>query len=88
MPSTKGPLWNYFIAGTKQNGSHVRAHCCGCIEKKKSWQQEKLWNLMKMGWVQEEQAHSDDSDDNDLENVTYRQRSKWLPRSLELLLGG
>ncbi|KAF8886255.1 ribonuclease H-like domain-containing protein [Gymnopilus junonius] len=28
----KGPLWNHFIKGAKQNGSHQRAHCRGCIE--------------------------------------------------------
>jgi hypothetical protein len=33
MPPTKGILWNYFLAGEKQNGSHIRAHCRGCIEK-------------------------------------------------------
>ncbi|KAF8878171.1 ribonuclease H-like domain-containing protein [Gymnopilus junonius] len=26
------PIWQYFIAGTKQNGSHLRAHCIGCVE--------------------------------------------------------
>ena len=35
MPSSKGPLWKYFLAGAKQNGSHVRAHCRGCIEKQR-----------------------------------------------------
>jgi hypothetical protein len=34
MPPAKGPLWKYFIAGTKQNGSHIRAHCQDYIEKK------------------------------------------------------
>ena len=33
MPATKGPIWEYFLAGEKQNGSHLRAHCCGCVEK-------------------------------------------------------
>ncbi|KAF8871225.1 hypothetical protein CPB84DRAFT_1967825 [Gymnopilus junonius] len=28
----KGPLWNHFVEGAKQNGSHQRAHCRGCIE--------------------------------------------------------
>ena len=42
-----------------------------------------------MKWVEEEQARSDDSDGEGLGNVMYgRQRSKWLPRSLELLFGG
>ena len=35
MPPTKGPLWDHFLAGTKQNGSHIRAHCHGCIERKR-----------------------------------------------------
>ncbi|KAG6908652.1 hypothetical protein DXG01_003745 [Tephrocybe rancida] len=33
MPPPKGPIWEYFIAGDKQNESHVHAHCRGCIEK-------------------------------------------------------
>ena len=32
MPAVKGPLWQFFLAGEKQNESHVRAHCRGCIE--------------------------------------------------------
>ncbi|KAF8875674.1 hypothetical protein CPB84DRAFT_1752626 [Gymnopilus junonius] len=32
MGKDKSPIWNYFIAGKKQNGSHFRAHCMGCIE--------------------------------------------------------
>jgi hypothetical protein len=32
MPPTKDILWNYFLNGEKQNVSHIRAHCCGCIE--------------------------------------------------------
>jgi hypothetical protein len=35
MPPSKGILWNYFLAGEKQNGSHMRAHCRGCIEKER-----------------------------------------------------
>jgi hypothetical protein len=34
MPPPKGPIWNHFLPGVKQNGSHLRAHCHGCIEKK------------------------------------------------------
>jgi hypothetical protein len=34
MPPPKGILWKYFLAGEKKNSSHIRAHCCGCIEKK------------------------------------------------------
>ncbi|GLB45578.1 putative protein of unknown function (DUF 659) [Lyophyllum shimeji] len=33
MPPAKGPIWDHFLAGEKQNGSHIRAHCRGCIEK-------------------------------------------------------
>jgi hypothetical protein len=32
MPPAKGPIWQFFLAGEKQNGLHIRAHCCGCIE--------------------------------------------------------
>ena len=41
-------------------------------------------------WVQKAQEQSNQSDEDDeLQNITYgRQRSKWLPRSLELLFGG
>ncbi len=34
MPPPKGPIWNHFLPGEKQNGSHLCAHCHGCIEKK------------------------------------------------------
>ncbi len=33
MPPSKSPIWNYFLPGAKQNASHIRAHCHGCIEK-------------------------------------------------------
>ena len=33
MPPPKGPIWNNFLPGAKQNGSHLHAHCHGCIEK-------------------------------------------------------
>ena len=48
------------------------------------------WRKEMARWVQEEQGRSDDlSEDEDLLNVAYgRQRSKWLPRSLELLFAG
>ncbi len=32
MPAIKGPLWQFFLTGEKQNESHSRAHCRGCIE--------------------------------------------------------
>jgi len=35
MPPPKGPIWNHFLPGKKQNGSHLCVHCCGCIEKKR-----------------------------------------------------
>ena len=34
MPPPKGPIWNHFLPDAKQNGSHLRAHCRGCIKKK------------------------------------------------------
>jgi hypothetical protein len=47
------------------------------------------WRKEMMKWVEEEQAWSDDSDGEGLGNAMYgRHRSKWLPRSLELLFGG
>ena len=41
-------------------------------------------------WAEKEQERSDGEDSNDeLGDATYgRQRSKWLPRTLELLFGG
>ncbi|TFK73763.1 hypothetical protein BDN72DRAFT_834384 [Pluteus cervinus] len=35
MPPPKGPLWDHFLTGSKQNNSHVRAHCRSCIEKQR-----------------------------------------------------
>ena len=32
MPPAKGPLWQFFLAGEKQNTAHARAHCYGCLE--------------------------------------------------------
>jgi hypothetical protein len=55
------------------------------IKTRKGWRKE----MSK--WVQEERVRSDDSDSDgeEMGNATYgRQRSKWLPRSLELLFGG
>jgi len=60
-------------------------HQSALIKSREGWRKE-------MGkWVQEERVRSDDSDSDgeELGNATYgRQRSKWLPRSLELLFGG
>lgn len=54
----------------------------GLVKSRAGWRKE----MAK--WVQDEQERSDDSDNDDLGNVAYgRQRSKWLPRSLELLFG-
>ncbi|KAG6888519.1 hypothetical protein C0992_008317 [Termitomyces sp. T32_za158] len=33
MPPTKSEVWQFFLPGAKQNGSHLRAHCLGCLEK-------------------------------------------------------
>jgi hypothetical protein len=54
----------------------------GLVKSRDGWREE----MAK--WVQEERAHTD-SDDEELGNATYgRQRSRWLPKSLELLFGG
>jgi hypothetical protein len=46
------------------------------------------WRKEMAKWIREEQEKSDESDE-ELANVTYgRQRSKWLPRSLNLLFAG
>ncbi|KAF8994099.1 hypothetical protein BDQ17DRAFT_1431237 [Cyathus striatus] len=29
MPASKGPIWDHFYVGLKQNTSHSRAHCHG-----------------------------------------------------------
>ncbi|KAF8993152.1 ribonuclease H-like domain-containing protein [Cyathus striatus] len=31
MPTSKGPIWDHFYVGLKQNTSHSRAHCHGCV---------------------------------------------------------
>ncbi|KAF7341516.1 DUF659 domain-containing protein [Mycena venus] len=31
MPTPKGDLWKYYYPGAKQNSSHYRAYCLGCI---------------------------------------------------------
>ncbi|RDB26063.1 hypothetical protein Hypma_006484 [Hypsizygus marmoreus] len=33
MPPERNPIWDHFLTGEKQNQSHARAHCRGCIEK-------------------------------------------------------
>jgi hypothetical protein len=53
----------------------------GLVKSRDGWRRE----MEK--WVQEERMY--DSDDEELANTTYgRQRSRWLPRSLELLFRG
>jgi hypothetical protein len=49
------------------------------------------WRKEMARWVQKEQdsRSEDDNDDEELLSAAYgRQRSKWLPRSLELLFAG
>ena len=31
MPANKGPLWKFFHPGEKQNSSHYKAYCLGCV---------------------------------------------------------
>ncbi|KAJ6528869.1 hypothetical protein B0H19DRAFT_1083210 [Mycena capillaripes] len=31
MPAEKGPLWKYFYCGEKQNSTHHKAYCLGCL---------------------------------------------------------
>ncbi|KAJ7245930.1 hypothetical protein B0H12DRAFT_1073385 [Mycena haematopus] len=31
MPPPKGPIWNWFFEGNKQNTTHFQAHCLGCL---------------------------------------------------------
>jgi hypothetical protein len=31
MLATKGPLWKFFHGGEKQNTSHYKAYCLGCV---------------------------------------------------------
>ena len=53
----------------------------GVVKSREGWRKE-----MKK-WVEEERDQSDD--DGELADIAYgRQRSKWLPRSLDLLFGG
>jgi hypothetical protein len=48
------------------------------------------WRKEMAKWVQDKRVRNNlDSDDEELGNAMYgHQRSKWLPRSLELLFGG
>jgi len=57
MPWSKGPIWDHFLSGEKQNGSHIHAHCRGCIEKE--WpdgdilelDDEGTTHLLSQSWV-------------------------------------
>ncbi|EJD46725.1 hypothetical protein AURDEDRAFT_123867 [Auricularia subglabra TFB-10046 SS5] len=31
MPAPRGPLWEFFHSGPKQNTAHVKAYCLGCV---------------------------------------------------------
>jgi hypothetical protein len=31
MPPNKGPLWKFFHIGEKQNSSHYKDYCLGCV---------------------------------------------------------
>jgi hypothetical protein len=31
MPPTKGPLWEFFYAGEKQNSAQYKAYCLACV---------------------------------------------------------
>ncbi|KAF5387115.1 hypothetical protein D9615_001638 [Tricholomella constricta] len=54
----------------------------GLIKSREAWQGE----MAK--WIQDEQAQSDD-DDDEVANAAYgKKRSKWLPRSLNMLFAG
>ena len=35
MPPAKDPIWKHFLTGERQNKSHIRVHCRGCIEKER-----------------------------------------------------
>jgi hypothetical protein len=57
MPPSKGPIWDHFLPGEKQNGSHIRAHCRGCIEKERpngdtiALENEGNPQLLSQSWV-------------------------------------
>ncbi len=63
MPPSKGPIWKHFLPGEKQNGSHLRAHCLGCIEKQRpagvaiEFDDEGKAKLLLESWVTEGEYH-------------------------------
>jgi len=69
--------------GTSESEDESSKRLSGMVKSREGWRKEMA------RWVQEEQARSGSDDDEELGNSTYGcQRSKWLPRSLELLFGG
>lgn len=67
-----------------ENGQEISRPTSVLVKSRTGWQKE----MAK--WVHNEQESSEPDDiDDELPTATYgRQRSKWLPRSLELLFGG
>ena len=53
-----------------------------CVKSRTAWRRE----MAK--WVQEEQDQSEHDSENFADTMYGCQRSKWLPRSLDLLFGG
>jgi hypothetical protein len=86
VPRYADLLEDHDDADTNGDGEELAAPRSGLVKSREGWRKE----MAK--WVQEEQARSDDVDSDEeeqLQNITYgRQRSKWLPRSLELLFAG
>ena len=64
MPSQKGPIWDHFLSGEKQNGSHTHAHWHGCIEKERpdgdtvELDDEGKPKLLAQSWVIKGNFHS------------------------------
>src|SRR5277367_3768494 len=46
MPLPKGPIWNHFLPGAKQNGSHLRAHCQ--TQMRKEYRMMGNWKVLAM----------------------------------------
>jgi hypothetical protein len=70
--------------GMSESEGELSKHLSRMVRSREGWRKE----MAK--WVQKEQTRSEESDGGDeLGNIVYgRQRSKWLPRSLDLLFGG
>ena len=54
MAQSKGPIWDHFLSGEKQNGSHIHAYCHGCI--KKEWPDRDILELDDEGKTQLSQS--------------------------------